>query len=473
MRRLRLIGLISIGELGTALKQRLPDSNKVVQGLALDAVVHLATGVGKPFDRSAKLFIGPICGILADAKATVRAPALAALTAIYDQCGLDCMIPHVANGLEPANPLQRNELASWLSSRLANTESEHDLLPLVGPVIACLEDKSVDVRKAAQSLLPAIISSVGFPRVMDRASALKPASRSVVIPMLETAKLAVAARSLARDSQDTPTDEAAPALLALTRKTLPIGSSSAASKGLPAVTRSLKTPAISTLNDNTRAPTPLSRPASSTNTTNVSTSLNKKGLENVRPAIRSPENPSKHTRSLTGKAGPASLFRTSDSTGKQTRAARETGALKWLVEDNARADQIEYLQQQMTSHISPDLLALMFSRDHNSDRDHAEALALLTGLAQTVNYDEIESYTPEQQENRSQLLANSDLVLKYVTIRLCDHSSSMVLACLDLVEALFQVMLSARYHMADYEASSFLPSIVAKVSSLSTGFLNP
>lgn len=435
-----------------------------MQGLALDAVARLANAVGKPFERSARLFVAPICGILADAKATVRAPALVALSAIHDQCGLECMITQVACGLEPVNPLQRSELASWLSTRLATAEAQVDLAPLVGPVVACLEDKSGDVRKAAQSLLPAIISSVGFERLMDRASALKPASRSVVIPMLETAKAAGSDRATASGSTLPVTDGAASLTKPLGHRTTIAGAASIASKGLPAVTRSLRPSAPGTGNDSVRGPNPLSRPVSSSSSASAPGSSNRNATHMSHPSARSTQRPSSGDGGsrLNITAG-RSLFRASDASGKQNRAGRETGALRWLVEDTARPDQIEYLQQQMISHTSPELMALMFSRDHNSARDHAEALTLLTALSRSASYDELEASTPEQQEDRSVLLANSDLVLKYITIRLCDHSSSIVLGCLDLVEALFHAMLSARYYMTDYEASCFLPSIVAKV----------
>lgn len=448
------------------MKQRLPDSNKVVQGLALDVIARLAKAMGKPFDRSARLFIGSICGILADAKAPVRAPALAALNAIQEQCGLECMIPQIAGGLEPANPLQRSELATWLSEKLADGETQSDLAPLVGPVIACLEDKSTDVRKAAQALLPYIISNVGYSRLTDRAASLKPASRSVVIPMLETAK------GKAADMVDTAQHsknmidgsgrvDSAPSENAARVHSIN-GSAIAAGKSVPAVTRTLK--AAPSISNTIRAPTPTSRPVSSMSRNGAfapSHNTEAQGTEGYPQSSRMRDN----ARNSPESTVKAPIFRTTDTYHKQSRAAREIGPLKWAIDGSARPDQVEYLQQQMTPHGSPELLKLMFSRDHNSDRDHAAALVMITAVAQSAGYDDLEATTPEQQETRAQLLASSDLALKYVTIRMCDQSSSIVLCCLDLIEALLRVMLLACYHLSDYEATSFLPSLIVKVSS--------
>lgn len=431
----------------------------MVQSLALDIIARLAIGIGKPFERSAKTFVGPICSILSDAKSTVRAPAIAALGAIEEQCGLDCMLPQVAAALEPANPVQRSELASWLAAKIQDSESPGDLSPLVGPVIACLEDKNSEVRKAAQALLPSIITSVGFPQVLDRAAALKPASRSMVIPMLEAAKAASANTVGAPVSYPANTSRpaaAAPAAPSLNQD-VP-HSKDTANKGLPAVTRNLRMPASAT--NVARSSTP-NQQLDLPSTVDASTPA-RKGPHKLAMDKRPTAQP---TSRLSRTSSPEeSLFRSADESGKQSRAAREVGPLKWFIDGSARPDQIEYLQQQILPHATTELASLMFSKDHNSDRDHIAALAMLSANAKSVAYDELEASTVEQKQDRARLLANSDLVLKYITIRLCDQSSTIVLHCLDVIEALLRIMVLSSYHLSDYEAGAFLPSIIAKVS---------
>lgn len=450
-----------VGELGNALKMRLPDSNKVVQGLALDVIARLANGMNKPFERFAKMFIPAMCGILADAKASVRAPALSALDAICDQCGLECMLQQVASAIEVANPVQRSEVATWIGARLKDENHEGDFRPLISPIIGCLEDKAADVRKAAQGLLPSIISNTGYALVLEKASSLKPASRSVILPVLENARASLAQSGasaiLAHPRAASAASESAPSSDRAT------GAAGLASRPLPAVTRSLKVQnVIST--SSSRASTPVSRPSSSSHSQVIA------GTPKSRRPVASAQSraavPAASHSVPAMQADPLFLFRTSDESGKHARAAREVGPLKWVIEGTARSDQIDFLQQQALPHISQDLASRMFSRDHNSDRDHAAAVAMLAEAAAAAGYGDGDIVPSAQEEARKQLLANSDLILKYITIRFCDTSSSIHLNCLDLVENLFQVMLLASYHLSDYEAASFLPSLMTKVSKL-------
>lgn len=447
------------GDLANALKLRLPDSNKVVQGLALDAIARIANGMNKPFERFAKNFIPAICGILADAKASVRAPALAALDAICDQCGLDCMLQQVASAIEVANPVQRSEVTTWIAGKLKDSPYEGDLKPLIAPIVGCLEDKSADVRKAAQSLLPSIISNTGYAPLLEKAGSLKPASRSIILPILENAKASLGQSSASTTATHSRSASAASSVSnALPSNSRGGSAHPPAARPLPAVTRSLKVHDPSTTTS--RSHTPVSRPASSVSERSGETPRVRRVLASAQTGayVASPARVASSER-----PAPTFIFRTTDSAAKESRATREAGSLKWQVEGTARSDQIEYLQQQTLPHIEQDLASKMFSRDHNSDRDHSSALTKLARAAQTAEYGNDDVVTPEQEDTRNQLLANSDLIFKYVTIRFCDTSTAIHLNCLDLVENLLQVMLSASYHLTDYEAAILLPSLILKV----------
>ena len=82
------------------------DSNKIVQSLALDVVGRIASGMGKPFDKLARIFAGPVAGVLADQKVNIRTAGVATLTAMADAAGLESLLGGLDKPLEAQNPLQ-------------------------------------------------------------------------------------------------------------------------------------------------------------------------------------------------------------------------------------------------------------------------------------------------------------------------------------------------------------------------------
>ncbi|CAG8566357.1 15598_t:CDS:10, partial [Funneliformis caledonium] len=97
------------------LKERLSDSNKNLQMMALDITAKLATAMGKSFDRHIIILVAPIIAVLTDKKATVRGSAIGTLDALANACGLDPLIGSFSTSLATDNPLLRKDLLSWLS----------------------------------------------------------------------------------------------------------------------------------------------------------------------------------------------------------------------------------------------------------------------------------------------------------------------------------------------------------------------
>ena len=467
----------SMGDLGGALKLRMSDSNKMVQALALDIVARLASGMHKPFEKFARLFVSPVAAVLSDAKPHVRAPALVALSAIFEQTGLDCMVGSLAASLETPNPIQRKELATWLGDKLKEGNSEQtDLAPLAAPTIACLEDKSADVRKAAQAILPYIVASAGYQHVLDQTSGLKPASRSTVIPMIDAARSAAPApgkpmgapasgpvSANSEVSRPSSTTSSNPPLSSTLAAKVP---GSIAARGTSAMSRSLKPAAVSVSNgsstaNSTRSGTPTEAVASTAKTALVRKPTGAR--QSLVPAARLPVQPSfSPTGSTSGSASPANEppFLTNDPKAKVARGSRETGPLRWQIEGSARSDQVEYLQHQMLPHTSAQLIPLLFSKDHHAERDFMAALTVI-GDASTPAA--AESYGLDVADLRLRLTANADLIFKYLTVRLADTATIMTIKCLEVIEAMFAMMLEDGYQLSDYEAGALLPSLITKV----------
>jgi cytoskeleton-associated protein 5 len=423
--RIVLTRLIPPADLIPALKLRMSDSNKIVQGLALDVVARIATGMGKPFDKHSRTFAAPIANILADQKVHVRAGAIATLTAIADAAGLDSLVGGLDKPLESPNPILRKELLAWLEVRFADEDvvATLDLSSIAGGILSCLEDRNVDVRKSATAVLPIVVARAGYNYVIDLTSKLKPASRSTVVPLIEAARGSGAAPSQAKSSAPAPSKPAA--------AIRPAGKSLRAG-----------------------APTPVpqddppSRPAS------------------VRPPTASrPKSAAPSSRASPVPSSPSireAPFKSADPYPKQVRASKETGSMKWVIDVNPRPEQVESLLTQMTSNTSPDLLAQLFSKDHSAEKDFVAGLTLLEQCARDPNV--AEGYGLSTEEMRARLVANVDVIFKYITLRIGMSSTTITVKCLDLIDHLIPVLDAEGHKLSDYETSALLLSLINKVS---------
>ncbi|KAL0879509.1 hypothetical protein ABMA27_003252 [Loxostege sticticalis] len=119
--------------------------------------------------------------------------------------------------------------------------------------------------------------------------------------------------------------------------------------------------------------------------------------------------------------------------------------LKWNF-TTPREEFFELLKEQMaTAGLNKQLVANMF---HTDFRYHLKA---------------IEALSDDLQENGSALMANLDLVLKWLTLRFFDTNPSVILKGLEYLSLVFQYLMDSDYTMAEYEANCFIPYLVLKV----------
>lgn len=182
----------NLGGLPGALKLRLADSNKNLQILTMEICASLAVAMGKPFDKYARILCSNVASCLTDQKDNVRSASIAALEAFATQSGLDSLVSSLAVSLVTNSPTLRKDLLMWLTSFCTGAKERDvtlpDLAPLAPPVLQCLQDRSVDVRKAGQNFLPILMASVGYDAIVSKCSDLKGAAKSAIMPMLEAAK---------------------------------------------------------------------------------------------------------------------------------------------------------------------------------------------------------------------------------------------------------------------------------------------
>lgn len=436
------------GEIGQILKARVTDTNKAVQGLALDIVLRIATGMGKPFEKHARLFVLPVATVLSDQKAPIRTSALQTLTAIATSCeSLEPMVSGISSALETPNPLQKSLLLSWTVDWFKEHEpsSQLDLSNWAPSIVTSLDDRNVDVRKAAQAILPTLISCAGFDFVMHQTNSLKPASRATAIPLIQAARPSSAPPSQPTKSQakgvSSPTKPERIALPA-TQPESPVEPAPVhTAPKLTGVRRKL--PASSSRPD--------SRADSASDTA-------PRGLKGPSTGVRRPGTSAPSSAPVSGRETPAtSLCLTGISSDvRKNRVSKD--ASRWINDGVAtRKDLADFLQAQMEPFASKELIARLFSRDHNAVNDHINGLVMLHEL-----------YTNAQEGEETCVaicLANFDFPLKYVSMKAHETQPNLLSKALDVVEAVLAFLRNINYQFTDSEALCIVPTMISKVGT--------
>jgi cytoskeleton-associated protein 5 len=125
----------------------------------------------------------------------------------------------------------------------------------------------------------------------------------------------------------------------------------------------------------------------------------------------------------------------------------------------------ELLQHQMEPHASKDLIAHLFSHDHNPVNDHLSGLATMADFYASAQAQD-EKFGIPSEDMRAVALANFDLPLKYVSIKAHEPQSNLITKCLDVVDAVLGFLRSVDCQLTDPEALCFIPTMVYKVRFL-------
>lgn len=473
----------NMAELANALKMRCADSNIMCKNMALDAIAKIATAMNKHFEPQARILAGPVTQVLADAKAPVRAAATTALTAIAEQVGAGPMLPGIATVVESkaANPMLKQELFGWLANwfEAHPPEKAMELAPLALPCVQCLDDKLAALRKASLACLPFIIMRAGYKHVIEQANQLKTASKNTAIPLIDAAKAQAQAAARATAA---PAAAAAPALAP---------AQAAASRVVAAGARSgTASPARTSVPAAAAPPSPrastIARPGGIKPPSAVGRSLKAPSSTIARQSRLAPDGSDGVTSSRTASAsasgaagsaagGGGNMDRSAplisaDIKAKALREKREGKGSNWIAADGApRPELIEVLRQQCDGQLSRGVIDSMFSKSHSAEKDFYAALTLLSDFISSPTFAE-EQYGLSPEETIERTLANSDLIFKYVSIRLTDNNTSLSLKCLDILEHLVALLSTQQYHMSDYEAACILPCLTAKFGDAKVAF---
>ncbi len=414
-----------------------------MQSLTLEIVARIATGMGKHFEKHSRLYTLPISAVLSDQKAPIRNAALQTLTAMATSCeGVESMISGFTTALETQNPLQKATLMQWMVDWFKENplSSPIDLKGWVPHVVSSLDDRNGDVRKAAQGLLPILIQCSGYDFVLNQTNSLKPASRASAVPLVQAARpaaseqptkfVALAPAKVPASSLDSP---------AISSPELPSASSAPEAKSGNRITGIRR-----------KIPAGSSRPESRNENTDMS------GKTTASAGVKKPVHAAalgESSISMTP-VNPVLPFLNMNADLKKTRLAKD--ANRWINEGGStRKDLADLLQGQMEIHTNKDIVVRLFSHDHNAVNDH------ISGLATLANF---YSGATDMDENVEKLcLANLDLPLKYISIKIHEPQPNLVSKCLDVVEAILAFLRHVNYQLTDNEANCFVPTMIHKV----------
>lgn len=402
----------NIGELPTALKGRLNDSNKILVQQTLNILQQLAVAMGPNIKQHVKNLGIPIITVLGDSKNNVRAAALATVNAWAEQTGMKEWLEgeDLSEELKKENPFLRQELLGWLAEKLPTLRSTPtDLILCVPHLYSCLEDRNGDVRKKAQDALPFFMMHLGYEKMAKATGKLKPTSKDQVLAMLEKAKA------------NMPSKPAAPA------KTMskPMGGSA------PAKCQ----------------PTPAPVEDSVSSTLEAKPDLKKTKAPGVSSKAKSAQGKKMASKTTIkeddDKSGPIFIV---VPNGKEQRMRDEKGlkVLKWNF-TTPRDEYIEQLKTQMSSCVAKWLQDEMF---HSEFQHHNKALAVMV--------DHLES-------EKEGVIGCLDLILKWLTLRFFDTNTSVLMKALEYLKLLFTLLSDEEYHLTENEASSFIPYLILKV----------
>ena len=385
---------------------------------AVEIIGKLSLAIGKPFEKNARILLGSMFTLLGDQKIHIRTATVASLENVFSSVGLESFIPSISQSLLIDQPQMRKELLKFLIEKLdmvsKSETSVPDLSPMIQATLVCLQDKNSDVRKFASSILIYVAKQVGIDLIHEKAGDLfKGAALSSLSPYLDSARATL---------RDSTAQNKAPS------STIPVRTSTSDGS---ASSLSLKT---SKVGSTTSISKPKLRPSGAAGIGSLSLK--------------------KEETSISSEISAFPLI-TNDPRLKEIRASQDRGMNKWTFE-TPRRELIEFLREQCEGNLTAGIINLLFSTDHYKEKDFLSGLNILDEAA-------LSTKMASDAEIRAKFVVNSDLILKYLTIRFFDTNTSMLIKSLDLLEHLFDLIDIDGSSLTEYEASSFLPFFINKV----------
>ncbi|XP_075242780.1 cytoskeleton-associated protein 5-like [Convolutriloba macropyga] len=433
----------NLGELPAALCKRLADSNKLLVSSTASICEELATALGpKGCKQHFKTFAAALFNSLSDSKPSVRQACSKCLDTWAENAPLALIFEDeiALTALKSNNVNLRMGLLSWLEKQmnLCKPLPPADLVPCLTPVFTSLEDRNGDVRKAAQGACLMFLAHLGYDKVFRQTSKLSPTSQQAIGKILEGMRPNIPdvkskfkpPAPVAAAAPPPPVEEAPANESPKSAKSRPAGKSSATSKAPEP-----SSPAVSDTEPEPAAPESSKKPAGK--------GPGPKGTKATSARSRQSTAVGKSKQAEEEDLSPP-LIKGKGKESKEQRLKDENGhkVLRWNFTAPAK-EHITQLNEQMAPVCSKSMHGLLFHADF---KYHLQAMQILTDFC--------------QPENEDVLCSNVDVILKWVSLRLFDTNTTVILKVLDLTLAVFTQCSNQSLMLTDLEAQSFFPYMI-------------
>ena len=176
-------------------KWRLVDKNKNLSRDALTLLAHFCQAMGRPIATFRDKLVPNLFQCTADSKKLVKDEAMKTMAVWVETAGLASVAKYLPKALSAAG--SRKELLEMMAAsmqderKLRKERKDMELEELIPPVIACMQDKTADVRVAAERVAELLARQVGVDALIDELKNLKKAEVLALRPVLDKIKKAV------------------------------------------------------------------------------------------------------------------------------------------------------------------------------------------------------------------------------------------------------------------------------------------
>ncbi|KAL2612993.1 hypothetical protein R1flu_024685 [Riccia fluitans] len=175
------------GELIGALKGRLADSNKNLVIMTLATFGKIAQAMGPSFEKCFKVVYADVLKCLGDNKKMMREAAVKTLDAWLAVLQMSKMLSSLSPALLDTKLCAdgRKDMFDWFARNVAGADDKKEVLSLIKPLLIGVQDKSGEVRKAAEGLLIEVVKACGAETVDRTSRSLQGSSLTLLQSLLE------------------------------------------------------------------------------------------------------------------------------------------------------------------------------------------------------------------------------------------------------------------------------------------------
>ena len=410
-------------------KWRLVDKNKNLSRDALSLVALFCQAMGKPIAAYRDKLVPNLFLCVADSKKLVKDEAMRTVGVWVETAGLASVAKYLPKALSAAG--SRKELLDVMAASMADDrklrreKKDMELDELIPPVIACMQDKTAEVRLAAEKVAELLARQVGVDALIDELKNLKKAEVLALRPVLDKIKRTVEAAT------DTP--HSATATQHQQRQEEADEKDSKAAGAAKRSTGVAKT--VSALKGK----------AGGSN----SGTLKKGALDASVKAGDADAAPTSQSSSaaVSGSGsggGSGELIKRIDLPAKSVRVKKDSKRVKGSFREWG-SDELEEMSERMR-----DLLADSF-HGQLFHKDFAKQMLALDAMEQLIT------------ANLDALISVSDLAFKWTSWRMCDANTAMLLKLVSFLTHMFSALLAVGYTLHEGEANNVLPFVIEKV----------